>query len=271
MQGASRDALKSARQNLDALLRAGDADLDTLGDELFAVVALLDREGALRRALTDPGRSGDDRAALVRTVLSGSVSDTTVDLLMAVVQSRWSSGRDLPDALELLAAEVVVASAERARRLDALEDELFRTSRIVAGSPDLRVALADRSAPVETRVTLIEELLAGKVTDQTARLVRQAVTAPRGRSFDRSLETYAQVAADRRSRLVAHVTAAVPLTEQQQERLGRALASLYGHEIQLNIDVEPGLVGGVRVEIGDEVIDGAMSSRLDEARRGLAG
>jgi F-type H+-transporting ATPase subunit delta len=148
---------------------------------------------------------------------------------------------------------------------------LFRTSRIIAGSPELRVSLSDRSAPVEHRIALIDGLLAGKVSNQTGRLARQAVAAPRGRSLDRTLETYAVVAAERRSRVVATVTAAVPLTAEQRERLSSALATIYGHEIQLNIDVDPRLVGGIRVEIGDEVIDGSMISRLGEARRRLAG
>jgi F-type H+-transporting ATPase subunit delta len=270
MQGASRDALKTARENLDVLIRVPGADLDVLADELFAVVAILDREGALRRALTDPGRGAGDRTTLVRSVLAGRVSENAGDVLASVVSSRWSGARDLVHVLELLAVEAVIASAEREGRLDAVEDELFRTSRIIAGSPELRVSLSDRSAPVEHRIALIDGLLAGKVSDQTARLARQAVAAPRGRSLDRTLETYATVAAERRSRVVATVTAAVPLTEEQRERLSRALASIYGREIQLNIDVNPGLVGGIRVEIGDEVIDGSVISRLGEARRRLA-
>lgn len=269
MQGATRDALVTARENLDALIRAGDVDLDELGDELFAVVSVLDREGALRRALTDPGRSADDRAALVRAVLGDRLSETASDVLAGVVRARWSLARDLADAIELLAAEAVVASAEQSGRLDAVEDELFRTSRIVAGAPQLRVALGHRSAPVESRLRLIEGLLAGKVGDETLKLVRQAVAAPRGRTLDRTLETYADVAAERRRRVVATVTAAVPLTEEQRQRLTRALAAIYGHEIQLNVDVDPDLVGGIRVEIGHEVIDGSVISRLEEARRGL--
>lgn len=271
LQGASRTSLAEARRNLDALTRAADGDVEGLADELLEVGAVLDREGALRRALTDPGRSAGDRVTLARAVLAGRVRETTAEVLMSLVQSRWSTPRDLVDAVELLAVEVVVASAERGGRLDAVEDELFRTSRIIAAAPELRVALADRSAPVENRIQLIESLLAGKVTAETARLVRQAVAAPRGRSLDRTLETYAEVAADRRSRMVATITAAVPLTEQQRDRLSSALASIYGHQVQLNIDVEPGLVGGIRVEIGDEVIDGSIISRIDEARRKMAG
>jgi F-type H+-transporting ATPase subunit delta len=271
LQGASRESLAAARDTLGTLLRAGDTDLAALSDELFDVTSLLDREKGLRRALTDPSRSGDDRAGLVRGLLSDRVGSAGLDVLVWAVRARWSAPRDLADAVELLAVEARVAAAEKAGRLDAVEDELFRTARVVAGSPELRVALADRSAPMDSRAALVEDLLAGKATDETLHLVRRAVVAPRGRSFDRTLEQYADVAADRRSRLVATVTATVPLTERQRERLGAALARLYGHEVQLNIQVDPALIGGIRVEIGDELIEGSVVSRLDDARRRLTG
>ena len=271
MQGASRESLKAARESLAALLRSGDTDLGALSDELFSVTALLDREHPLRRALTDPARDGDARVGLARAVLGEKVGDATGDLLAWVVRARWSVPRDLATAVELLAVEAQVAAAERAGRLDEVEDELFRVSRAVAGAPDLRTALSDQSAPVESRAALVEDLLGGRTTEETRRLVGQAVVAPRGRTFDRTVETYGQVAADRRSRLVATVTAVDPLTEEQRRRLAAVLQRIYGHEVHLNVQLDPTLVGGIRVQIGDEVIDGSVESRLDDARRRLVG
>ena len=271
MQGASRESLKAARETLGALIRSSDTDVAALSDELFSVSALLDREHPLRRALTDPARDGDARVGLARAVLGEQVGGATADLLAWVVRARWSVPRDLATALELLAVEAQVAAAERAGRLDDVEDELFRVSRSVAGAPDLRSALSDESAPVESRAALIEDLLGGRTSEETRRLVRQAVVAPRGRTFDRTAETYGQVAADRRSRLVATVTAVDPLTEEQRRRLAAALQRIYGHEVHLNVQLDPALVGGIRVELGDEVIDGSVESRLDDARRRLAG
>jgi F-type H+-transporting ATPase subunit delta len=271
MQGTSRESLAAARDTLDTLVRAGDSDLAGLAEELFAVLTVLDREAGLRRALTDSARSGDDRAGLARAVFGDALGSAGGDLLVWAVRARWSAPRDLADAVELLAVEALVAAAQAAARLDAVEDELFRTRRIVAGAPDLRTSLADRAAPVESRTALVDQLLEGKVGDETLRLVRQAVTAPRGRSLDTTLELFGQVAAERRERLVATVTAAVPLTEEQRGRLGAVLARIYGHDVQLNVEVAPELVGGLRVEIGDEVIEGSVLSRLQEARRRLAG
>ena len=271
LQGASRESFAAARETLRALIGTGDSDLRAVSDDLFSVTALLDSQGGLRRALTDPARSGDDRAGLARDVLGDRIGSSAADVLVWAVRARWSSPRDLVDALELLGVEALVAAAERDGTLDTVEDELFRTSRIVAGAPELRSALADRSAPVEARATLIEGLLGDRTTEATRRLVRQAVVAPRGRTFDRTVETYGQVAADRRSRKVATVTATTPLTEEQRTRLSTALARIYGHDVHLNVQLDLSLVGGIRVEIGDEAIDGTVVGRLDEARRRLAG
>ncbi len=271
MQGGSRESLSSVREDLDAVIRSGELDLATLAGELFDVAALLDREKTLRRVLTDPSRSADARAELARGVFGEQVSEAAADLLAAAVRARWSQPRDLADAVELLAVEALVAAAEQAGRLDAVEDELFRAGRMIAGSHQLRSALSDRSAPVPRRVELVDDLLADKVSDETMRLVRQAVVAPRGRNLEDALEAYGAVAAARRSRLVATVTAAVPLTEAQRDRLGEILARVYGHQVQLNVQLEPDLIGGLRVEIGDEVIEGSVLSRLADARRRLVG
>jgi len=275
LRGTSRESLAGAREALSTLIGTSGAvcaaELRAASDSLFQVSALLDREAGLRRALTDSARGDGDRAGLARAVLGDQVNDAALDLVVWCVRARWSGSRDLADALELLAVEAEVASAERAHRLDAVEDELFRTGRIVAAAPALRAALSDRSAPVERRAELIEGLLDGRTAEETRRLVRQAVVNPRGRSFDRILTEYARVAADRRSRLVAKVTATVPLTEHQRGRLGAALARIYGHDVHLNVEIDPEVVGGIRVEIGDEVIDGTVLHRLDDTRRRLVG
>lgn len=271
MQGASRDSFAAARKTLGTVVRSGDADLAALSSDLFDLTGLIDAEGPLRRALTDPSRSGDDRAALARAVVGERVGAEALDVLMWAVRARWSAPRDLPDALELLAVDAQVAAADQAGRLDTVEDELFRMGRIVAATPDLRAALSDVAAPVSSRAALVEGLLDGRVADETRALVLQGVLVPRGRTFERIMTEYGRVAAQRRSELVATVTASVPLTEEQRSRLGAALARMYGHDVHLNIDVDPSIVGGIRVAIGDEVIDGSVVARLDDARRRLVG
>ncbi|MDH6116337.1 F0F1 ATP synthase subunit delta [Kitasatospora sp. GAS204B] len=271
MIGASREALAAGRENLDSLTDNTSVDAAKLAEELGSVTVLLDREVSLRRVLTDPSRSGQDKAGLVTSLLGGQVSGETVDLVAGLARSRWSGSRDLVDSVEQLAAYAEVIAAEQAGKLDDLEDELFRFGRIVAGSHELRAALTEPKATAAAKAGLVKKLLGDRALPGTVRLVTSLVTHPRGRSLEQGLESYSKLAADRRDRVVALVTTAVPLSDGQKQRLAGALAKLYGRAVLLNIDVDPEVVGGVRVQIGDEIIDGTVSSRLEGARQALEG
>ncbi|MFI6082419.1 F0F1 ATP synthase subunit delta [Streptomyces sp. NPDC051217] len=271
MNGASRAALAAARERLDALTDNTSVDASKLAEELTAVTALLHREVSLRRVLTDPARSGESRADLAGGLLRGQVGGETADLVTGMVRSRWSQPRDLVDSVEELAAIAELTAAQRAGDLDEVEDELFRFGRIVESSITLRAALTDQSATVSAKAALLTGLLDGRANPSTERLVVRLVTLPRGRSLEAGLQTLSRLAAARRDRLVAVVTTAVPLTEGQKQRLGAALARLYGHPMHLNLDVDPGVLGGVSVRVGDEVVNGTVAERLEEAERRLAG
>ena len=271
MNGASREALAAARERFDALTDNTSVDAAKLADELAAVTALLDREVSLRRVLTDPAQPGEAKAELAQRLLSGQVGGEVLDLVSGMVRSRWSRSRDLADAVEELASSADLVAAQRVGTLDNVEDELFRFGRIISSSSELRSALADRRANGTAKAGLVRELLGGRADRVTERLVVRLVTQPRGRSLEAGLDELSKLAAARRNRMVAVVTSAVPLSDRQKERLGAALASLYGHQVHLNLDVDPEVLGGVEVRIGDEVVNGTIADRLAEASRRMAG
>ncbi|MET9884323.1 F0F1 ATP synthase subunit delta [Streptomyces sp. NPDC006430] len=271
MNGASREALASARERLDALTDNTSVDAAKLAGELAAVTALLDREVSLRRVITDPAQSGEAKAELVGRLLGSQVSGEALDLVSGMARSRWSQSRDLVDSLEELAATADLTAAQQASALDNVEDELFRFGRIVASSTELRAALTDRAATASAKSALLHGLLGGKANAVTERLVTRLVTHPRGRSLEAGLESLSKLAAERRDRMVATVISAVPLSDVQRQRLGAVLAKLYGRQMHLNLDVDPAVLGGISVRVGDEVIDGTIADRLSEASRRMAG
>ncbi|MGV9566671.1 F0F1 ATP synthase subunit delta [Streptomyces sp. NPDC003480] len=270
MNGASREALAAARERLDALTDATSVDAAQLADELAAVTALLDREAGLRRVLTDPAQPAEAKAELVQRLLGGQVSGPVVDLLAGMARSRWSQPRDLVDALEELANLADLTGAEKAGALDDVEDELFRFGRIISSNTELRAALTDRAVGASAKTELVHRLLGGRANVTTERLVQRLVAAPRGRSLETGIESLSKLAAERRNRMVAVVTSAVPLSDTQKQRLGAALAKLYGRQMHLNLDVDPEVIGGMRVQVGDEVINGSVADRLEDARRRMA-
>ncbi|MFZ2429168.1 MAG: ATP synthase F1 subunit delta, partial [Propioniciclava sp.] len=173
------------------------------------------------------------------------------------------------DALERQGVRALLRVAEAEGALDRLEDELFKVERLVDATPALRSALADRQAPLDARQRLIGGLVAGKVLVSTEQLAVRAVAA-RKRTFDLTVESYLAAAAELRSRAVATVTVARPLTPEQEHRLLAALTSQVGRALTLRVVVDPHVLGGVRVAVGDEVIEGTVSGRLHDARRKLA-
>jgi F-type H+-transporting ATPase subunit delta len=264
MRGASRESLAGASEAL-----ASVSVTETLGTELYSVAKLLDSNGTLRRALTDPARPAAARIGLAERLLSGKISSQAMEILTVAVGGRWSSSRDLGNALDQLSVEADVAYADAQGKLDEVEDELFRLDRVVAAERALSEALTDRNIPVERRQQLIGELLEGKADPVTVRLAERAVDG-RGRSFAASMRAYQVAAAARRNASIATVRVAIDLTEGERSRLSAALSRQYGRLIQLNVIVDPSVVGGARIDIGDEVIDGTIVARLEDAQRRIA-
>jgi F-type H+-transporting ATPase subunit delta len=268
MRGASTRAAAAVVDRVEDAVGSG-VDATRLGEELFALCAVLDAQPTLRRVLTDPTIEADRKAELAESLLS-DFDDSTVGVVKEAVRLRWSLARNLSDALEQGGINAFLAAAEASGDLDELDDELFRFARIVEGDPQLREAFNDRTAPVSARQRLVDTLIADRVGASALHLVRQAVGG-RHRSVVTALAETQRLAAARRERLVAVVRVAQPISDTLRERLAAALTARFGHQLQLNVIVDPDVLGGVRVTVGNEVVDGTVVTRLAEARRRLTG
>ncbi|MFL6131407.1 MAG: F0F1 ATP synthase subunit delta [Nocardioidaceae bacterium] len=248
-----------------------DASLDArMAEDLFGVADVLRREPSLRRTVTDVSVPAEAKARLARQIFERALAAESMDLVASAVSRRWAASRDLADSLEYLGVVCVLRSAERRGEADALEDELFGFGRIVADNPDLRDALSDPARSTDDKRRLIKDLLEGRTTAATIRLAQETVAGTH-RTVALAVEAYQKIVAEHRNRLVATVRVARELSEQESARLANALERQYGRPVHVNMMIDPGVMGGIRVEIGDDVIDGTVSSRLDDARRQLAG
>lgn len=268
MRGASAEAQALLAGKLDDVLSGSADQAGTIGTDLFAVAGLLRSEPSLRRVLTDVSVPGEAKEALLRRVLEGKVSAPALDLAAAGAQQRWTATRDLADALERLGVIAVVRSSGES--VDQLETELFEVGRLVSHTPELRDALSDPARSQADKRSLVRSLLEGKAQPATVALTEQAL-AGSYRTVGLALEDYQKVAAEIRGQGVATVRVARPLSDADRQRLADALSRQYGRPVHLNVVVDPSVMGGIRVEIGDDVIDGTVASRLDNARRKLAG
>jgi F-type H+-transporting ATPase subunit delta len=269
MQGASREALVASKEQLTAL-RAEGGDLGATGEGLLAVARLLDRETSLRRALGDPTTDPQAKSELLDGLLGSQLDAGALRLVKEVSAHRWSRARDMVDAIEVLGLTALFQVADTADELDAVEDELFRFERTVAREPELRSVLTDRALDDDRKTALLDGLLDGKANATTRRVIAAAVLEPRGRTLEDALVASALLAADVRKRMLATVVTAVPLDDDQRTRLVASLSAQLGHQVQLQEEVDPQVVGGVLIRVGDEVIDGSTRHRLAEARRSLS-
>jgi len=266
LRGVSAASLTAVLQ----VVGNSEGDLAAVGDELFAVAAALDATPAVRRILTDPSTEADARAGVAASVLGDKVSEAALAVVDAAARGRWTGGRALSDAIELAGLAAHVSAADRAGSLDTVETELFETQRIIDAERELRATLSDRTLPAARKARLVDTIFGDKVAPATLALLRQAA-AGRSGSFDTTLERFADEVAARRNRTLAEVRCATALSDGELERLREALSRKYGKEVHLNTIVDPTIIGGLKISIGDDVIDGTIAGRLEDARRQLAG
>jgi F-type H+-transporting ATPase subunit delta len=267
MASSTRQSLAVATKTLEGLL--ANADLK-FAQELFGVAGALADSPQLRGALSDPSAESKSKAGAVQAVFGKAVSKQTIDLVTTLAELRWSKPSDLVVAFEQLAVFTAASIASKAGRIDQLESDIFAFSQAVASDQDLQLALSSRTAPVEAKEKLVVALSQGKVGEESALLIRQAAVASGKRRFARILESFAKLVAAYSERLIAQVTVATPLSADQAKRLSSALTATYGHGVKVNVEVDPAVLGGVRVQIAGEVLDGTIASRLNEARLQLA-
>lgn len=271
MRGASRQALTQAREHLESEL--GSVEVEVIRDasaDLLNVARLLGRETRLARALADPGTYSEARLSLVDSLFGERVGRATLAVLRHTVELRWSSARDLVDGVELLGAQAAFEAALREGTLDDVEDEIFRFARIVERSPGLSSALADASVPGQEKAALVRGLLAERASPTTTELLAGVAASLRSRPPVRAFDALAVEAAARRERRIAVATVAVPLEEALRARLAAAVSRAVGHEVRLQVEVDPTVLGGIVVRVDDVVLDATVASRLAQATRELA-
>ncbi len=266
MHAASRESQLAVSSKFDKLV--GDLDskgLAVFADELGSVAQLLTTEVLLRKHFAERTDDPAPKLALVDALLGKKLSAPALDLIRTAVAERWSVTRDLPEVLAKSAHLAVLIDAEREGQIENVEDELFRFGRSLDAYPKLATLLSDTETPVEGRLGLLDDVLAGKASDYTARLLRQALRLQRRENFDVVVPELAELAAARRGESVAHVTASTPLSDAQRDRLAGVLSQIYGRNMSIQLEIDPTVLGGLEITIGDEVVDGTIASRLASA------
>lgn len=262
MGAATRTSTGTAVDALAAIKRPA-ADL---GEQLLSAARAVASSNPLIQVLADPGVPAEQRAALAQKAVGANLSAQARSLLGVVAGSRWSSQKDLVGAIE----EIGIRALAAPRAADGLESELFTVQEAITSDGPLELALGGQSTPLAVRLALVDTLLKD-AKPATRAIVRHVVQLPRGRKPVEALDRARDLVASARDQILAVVETARPLTANQSATLAARLEAGYGRKIALNEVIVPALVAGVRITVGDDVIDGTVRARLDDLRLQLAG
>jgi F-type H+-transporting ATPase subunit delta len=254
---------------LDEAAGRGQRAIDRVETDLAEVARLLVHQVRLRKALADPGLPPEPKRALLEDLGQGGLDDASVELLATVATHQRVRLRDFPDLLASLAAMAAFTAAERAGELDRLEGELFGVATLVEQQPRVRSALTDPGLPLANKRALLADLLGDRVGRRTAALADLLVELREGHDLDTQLKEWAEAAAARRNRVVAEVRSAVELDPARRARLTEVLTRVIGKPVILQATVDQAILGSVVVRVGDELFDGSIRSRLEQAREAL--
>jgi F-type H+-transporting ATPase subunit delta len=282
---------------------AASGALSTAADELRAVADLVDASTELTLAIDDGSVPVAARRALLDDLLADKVRTEVVRLVhqaITVVPAaevtaslHWlctrvtaaadhartepTAARPEEPALGRLASRnrvwgyaAAVFEAVSVDALEEIEDELFRFARTVEANRPLRTAFGDRDLPTAERQGLAAQLLSGKVSEATERLVAYAIRGGRARDFVWTLDSLVEAAAQARGWRVAKVRSAEPVADDQQRQLREALAVISGQPVELQVTIDSSLLAGAVVEVGDLFVNGTVRHRLEELREQFA-
>jgi F-type H+-transporting ATPase subunit delta len=263
MASSTRASRRAANEALNAL---SNVSLTT-ALELFAAGNALQQSKKLRAALSDPSAEPAGKEHLVQSVFGSKLSAQAVSLVTTLCKLRWSSTRDLPATLEQLGVRII---AKTSSSIEKLQTELFALEQVASSDDELELALSSTKADFEQKQVLVQKLFSGKVSEESMVLANQAIESRSYKRYAEVLGQYGVWVAEYAGESVARVRVSRPLSSQQIAKLETALEKSYGRKLQLNIDIDASVVGGIHIAVAGEIIDATIQTKLSNARLQLS-
>lgn len=267
---ASRIADRESRDLLASKLRDTREDAWRIGNELFVITSLLDGNVRIERALTDVPRPLEDKVAVLNTLLGDQVHPMTMEIMTEVVKRRWSRAADIANAVEDFGVDAMMYYADATDSTLQVSIELAELHSALLNTPVVRAKLYDETVPSEARVKFFHELFDGKGLNKvTMRLAEHATENLRRRRYLETIQWLINKLSRHMGESMVIVTTATPLKQEQIDKLIAVYSKKIGRAVHINSVVDPSVLGGMRVQVGDEVTDNTVVAQLENLQRSV--
>lgn len=265
---ASRIADRESRDSLAPKLRDTREDAWRIGNELFTITKVLDDSIQLERALTDPSRPVADKVAVLKELLGDNAHPMTMEIMTDLVSRRWSRARDIANAVEDFGVDAMMYHADATDATLQVSIELSELHSALLNLPVVRAKLYDYQATSEARVKLFREVFSGKTLNKvTMRLAEHATCNLRRRRYLETIQWLINKFSRHMGESMVTVTTATPLKKEQIKRLVEVYSAKVGRQVHINSVVDPTVLGGMRIQVGDEVTDNTVVAQLQNLHR----
>ncbi|MBT1161428.1 F0F1 ATP synthase subunit delta [Bifidobacterium sp. SO1] len=265
---ASRIADRVSRDSLAPKLRDSGEDAWRIGNELFSITNVLDHNVQLERALTDPSRPVADKVAVLNTLIGGQAHPMTMEIMTDLVGRRWSRVSDIANAVEDFGVDGMMYYADATGATLQVSVELAELHSALLGMPVLRSELSDDSAPAEARTKLLNSLIGSSDLNKvTKRLAEHATCNLRNRRYLQTVQWLINKFSRHMGESMVTVTTATPLKIEQVKKLVAIYTKKVGRPVHINSVVDPSVIGGMRIQVGDEVTDNTVVAQLQHLNR----
>ena len=267
---ASRIADRESRDLLASKLRDTREDAWRIGNELFVITSLLDGNVRIERALTDVSPPLEDKVAVLNTLLGDQVHPMTMEIMTEVVKRRWSRAADIANAVEDFGVDAMMYYADATDSTLQVSIELAELHSALLNTPVVRAKLYDETVPSEARVKFFHELFDGKGLNKvTMRLAEHATENLRRRRYLETIQWLINKLSRHMGESMVIVTTATPLKQEQIDKLIAVYSKKIGRAVHINSVVDPSVLGGMRVQVGDEVTDNTVVAQLENLQRSV--
>ena len=265
---ASRIADRVSRDSLAPKLRNSGEDAWRIGNELFTITSALDHNIQLERALTDPSRPVEDKVAVVKTLIGDQAHPLVMEIMSDLVSRRWSRVSDIANAVEDFGVDGMMYYADYTNTTLQVSVELAELHSALLNLPVVRTKLYDATVSSEARIKLLYSLIGdADFTKVTKRLAEHATCNLRNRRYLQTIQWLINKFSRHMGESMVTVTTATPLSKEQVEKLVAIYTAKTGHSVHINSVVDPTVMGGMRIQVGDEVTDNTVVAQLQHLQR----